>query len=75
MAVEKAIYTKDYKKVIEKLKKARVSAGLTQVEVAKILKKPQSYISKVERGDQRIDIIELKSLAKLYKKSVQCFIS
>lgn len=70
----KSIYTKEYKKVIEKLKKARLEAGLKQAEVAKKLNKPQSYISKIERGERRIDIVELKKLAVIYKKNLDFFI-
>ena len=70
----KSIYTKEYKKVIERLKKARLEAGLKQIEVAKKLGKPQSYISKIERGERRIDITELKKIAEIYKKSINYFI-
>jgi len=63
----KSIYADDYKITIEKLKKARLSAGLTQVDTSKKLNKSQSYISKVENSQRRIDVIELKELAKLYK--------
>ena len=70
----KSIYTKEYRKVIKRLKKARRDAGLTQVEVAKKLNKPQSYISKIERGERRIDIVELKKLAVIYKKDLDFFV-
>ena len=70
----KSIYSKDYKNVIKKLKKARVDAGLKQSDIAKKLKKPQSYISKIERGERRIDIIELKELAEIYKKDITYFV-
>jgi transcriptional regulator with XRE-family HTH domain len=70
----KSIYSKDYKNVIEKLKKARVDAGLKQSDIAKKLKKPQSYISKIERGERRIDITELKELAEIYKKDITYFV-
>ena len=70
----KSIYTKEYRKVIERLKKVRQEAGLTQVEVAKKLNKPQSYISKIERGERRIDIAELKEIADIYKKSLSYFV-
>ena len=48
--------------------------GLTQVQVAKKLGKPQSYVSKVESNERRIDVIELKTFAKIYKRSIQYFI-
>lgn len=67
------IYSKDYKEFLQKFKKARREAGLTQVEVAKLLKKPQSFISKCESGERRVDIIDLKRFAKLYKKPLSYF--
>ncbi len=70
----KSIYTKEHRKIIEGLKKTRQEAGLKQTEVAKKLGKPQSYISKIERGERRVDITELKQLAKIYKKDINFFI-
>ena len=72
--MEKAIYSKDHKQAIEQLKKARFEAGLEQDEVAKLLGKSQSYVSKIETGQRRIDIIQLKEFAKIYKKSLDFFI-
>ncbi|PIR13778.1 hypothetical protein COV49_01080 [Candidatus Falkowbacteria bacterium CG11_big_fil_rev_8_21_14_0_20_39_10] len=69
-----SIYLKEYKKVIERLKKARQESGLKQIEVAEKLDKPQSYISKIEQGERRVDIAELKLLAKIYKKDINYFI-
>ncbi len=70
----KSIYSKEYKNVIERLKKARLEAVLKQEDVAKKLKKPQSYISKIERGERRIDVVELELFAKLYKKEIKWFL-
>ena len=64
----RTIRTKEYGVIIAKLRQARHDAGLTQVEVAKKLKRPQSYLSKIEAGEQRVDILELKKFAELYKK-------
>lgn len=72
--MNKTIHTKEYAEIIEKLKIVRKEAGLTQKEVAKRMKKPQSYISKVEAGEQRIDVVELKSFADLYKKQINYFL-
>lgn len=70
----KDIYGTEYKKVVENLRKARMEAGLRQEDVAQKLNKPQSYISKIERGERRIDVVELKAFARLYKKSLDYFI-
>ena len=70
----KAIYSKDHKYIVGQLKKARQEAGLDQAEVAKLLDKTQSHVSKVEAGQRRIDIVALKEFAKLYKKPLDFFI-
>jgi transcriptional regulator with XRE-family HTH domain len=49
-----------YRVLINKLKKIRESKRMTQVELASSLKKPQSYIAKVENFERRLDIIELQ---------------
>jgi transcriptional regulator with XRE-family HTH domain len=70
----KSIHTKEYAIFVERLKKARLEAGFTQVEVARKLGRPQSYISNIESGQQRMDVIELKRFAKLYGKSINYFL-
>lgn len=69
-----AIYTKKHKTVIQKLKSLRISQGLTQLQVANKLGKPQSYISKIELGERRIDITELQEISKIYKTEVTYFL-
>lgn len=73
--MSKSIYSKEYKNIIERLKTARLEIGLKQEEMATKLKKPQSYISKIERGERRVDAAELKELAKILKKDVNYFLS
>ncbi|TSC94506.1 MAG: helix-turn-helix domain protein [Parcubacteria group bacterium Licking1014_1] len=72
--MSKAIYSKDHKYIVEQLKKARKEAGLEQAEVAKLLGKTQSHVSKIEAGQRRIDIVALKEFAKIYKKQIDYFI-
>jgi ribosome-binding protein aMBF1 (putative translation factor) len=74
VVMKKTIYSKEHEYLIEKLKVARESAGLDQVEVAKLLGKSQSFISKVESGQRRVDIIQLKEFARVYKKALTFFI-
>lgn len=68
--MDKTIKTKEYARFIEKLRKARLEAGLKQIDVAKKVKRPQSYISRVESGEYRLDILEVKKFAKIYRKNI-----
>lgn len=72
--MEKSIHSKEYAVVLKRLRDARLDAGLTQTQVAEKLGRHQSYISKIESGERRIDIVELKQLARLYKKNVDHFL-
>jgi len=69
----KSLYSKEYEFVLEQLKAARIEAGFTQKDVADKLGKPQSYISKCESGERRVDIVEMNKLAKLYNKPLSFF--
>lgn len=64
----------DYVFVITRLKEARLEAGLKQVAVGKALGKPHSFISKVEQGERRLDVVELHRLAQIYGKPYEFFI-
>jgi len=70
----KSIHSKEYAYFVERLRNAREEAGLTQVDVAKKLKRPQSHISNIETGQQRVDVVELQRFAKIYKKDITYFV-
>lgn len=53
-------YVKQYREFLRRLKRAREESGLKQVEVARLLGRPQSYISKCESGERRVDAVELQ---------------
>lgn len=57
-------FTDEYATLIRILIAARKSAGVTQAELAERLGKPQPFISKVERGVRRIDVIEFYAIAR-----------
>ena len=69
-----SIWSEDYKAIRERLRKARLAARLKQADVAKLLKRPQSYISDCESGEKKLDVLELKEFAKLYKKPLSYFV-
>ena len=70
----KSIHTKEYAYFVGRLRKARLEARLTQAQIAKKLGRPQSHISNVESGQQRVDVVELQRFAKLYGKNIGYFI-
>ena len=55
----KSIYTDDYINIISTLRAIRIKKNITQMEMAKQLNVTQSYVSKVENRECRLDIIEL----------------
>ena len=46
------------------LTEARKSAGVTQVELSERLSRPQSFVSKYERGERRLDVVEFVEVAQ-----------
>jgi len=72
--MKKALYSKEHKALVGRLKQARKDAILDQKEVANLLGVSQSYVSKVEAGQRRIDVIQLKEFAKIYRKKLSFFI-
>ena len=72
--MKKTLYSKEHKYLVARLRQARKDAGIDQMQVADLLDVSQSYISKIEAGQRRIDVIQLKEFAKIYKKSLNFFI-
>jgi len=60
----KSVFTPTYARFRELLIEARESTGLTQAALAKKLKRPQSYVSKFERGERRLDVVEFLQVAE-----------
>jgi len=61
--VEKSIYSAEYQRLCSLLRQLRHEAGLTQVQVAARLGVPQSFVSKYESGERRLDVVELGHVA------------
>jgi transcriptional regulator with XRE-family HTH domain len=60
----KSLRSREHRSVIAVLVEARTAAGLTQQQLAKRLKKHQSYISKYETGERRLDVPEFIRIAR-----------
>src|SRR3546814_1766711 len=59
----KSIFTVQHKSFIEALREIRRASSMTQVELSGLLEKDQSYISNIERGQRRLDVIEFIAIA------------
>ncbi len=62
-----------YGRLREKLRTARIEAGLTQGQVSHLMGKPQSFISKIESGGQGVGFIEMQVFARVYGKPLSYF--
>ncbi len=66
--------SREYRRFLERLRAVRLEVGMTQEDVARKLRVDQSWISKVERGVRRLDVIELARFARLYGKPACYFV-
>lgn len=62
-----------YAQFLVKLRRARLDAELTQWEAGQALGKSQTYVSKCETGERRVDFVEAEIFAELYGKTVSYF--
>ena len=72
--MNKTIFTKSHRYLVGQLTAARKQAKLKQKDVARKLDRTQSYVSKIEAGQRRVDIVQLEELAEIYKKKINFFI-
>jgi transcriptional regulator with XRE-family HTH domain len=72
--MKKSIYSEQQENLVKLLRKIRVEKNLTQQDLAKRLKQPQSFISKYESGERRIDLVELKFICEELSISLIDFI-
>ena len=66
-------YDKRQRRFLELLRQARKEAGLTQVDVSKLLGVTQSHVSKWESGENRVTFLDLEDLAAAYSKPLTYF--
>ena len=59
--MQKSIVSQEYQRFITHFREARKKTGLTQEEFAQRIGQTQSFVSKCERGERRIDVIELRT--------------
>lgn len=70
----KSIHKTEYSVLLQQLRALRTAAGLTQAELSAALGRPQSYISDVERGSRRMDLLQLRELCNACGQSLSEFV-
>ena len=70
----RSLHSTRYRQFLKRLRQARQQAGFTQVEIARALHKHQSFVSKCESGERRVDVVELEDFAKLYRRPITFFL-
>lgn len=63
-----------YREFLARLRQAREEAGLTQQQAAAKLKRPQSFVSRCETGERRVDVLEFEEFVRLYGKGATFFL-
>ncbi len=72
--MDKTIFTPSHRQLVSQLVKARKKVKLRQIDAARKLGRTQSYISKIESGQRRIDTVQLKEFSRIYKKKIDFFL-
>lgn len=62
--MHKSIHSPAQRKLQRLLRQVRNGAGLRQIDLAKLLRKPQSFVSKYEAGERRLDLLELQQVCQ-----------
>ncbi|MDY7002824.1 MAG: helix-turn-helix transcriptional regulator [Cyanobacteriota bacterium] len=70
----KSVFSRKYHRFRELLIEARKEINITQVELSVKLSRPQSYVSKYERGERRLDLIEFLEIAEALEIDPLAFI-
>lgn len=62
--MSKSTFTTEYAVLRELLRETRTEKGFTQVQLSEALGMPQSYVSKYETGERRLDVVELRQVCQ-----------
>ena len=73
--MEKSIHSARYTVFLKVLRTTRERAGLTQTQLARKIGATQTFVSKCERGERRVDVVELRTFCQAFGLSLKQFVS
>jgi transcriptional regulator with XRE-family HTH domain len=73
--MEKSVFTREYTALLRLLKETRIAADLTQTQLAERLGQSQSFVSKCERGERRLDVIQLRMICHILGSTLPEFVA
>jgi transcriptional regulator with XRE-family HTH domain len=73
--MDKSIHSASYAVFLKMLRATRERAGLTQEEVARRIGEKQTFVSKCERGERRVDVVELRTFCRAFGVSFGQFVA
>jgi transcriptional regulator with XRE-family HTH domain len=72
--MQKTLISPEYRVFLGLLREMRLKAGVTQIELAERLEETQSFVSKCERGERRLDLVEVRRWCHCLGISFHAFI-
>lgn len=73
--MDKSIHSHLYHQVIGRLRGKREKLGITQIQLAELLKVNQTFVSRIETCDRRLDLIELRQICQVLGISFVDFVA
>ena len=73
-SMEKSVFSREYDLMRKMLRQTREQAEITQIELAERLGETQSFVSKCERGERRLDLVQLRAFCKVLGVSLPTFV-
>jgi transcriptional regulator with XRE-family HTH domain len=72
--MEKSVHTREYTVLLKLLRDTRRAAGVTQVQLAERIGESQSHLSKMERGEVRLDLIQMRTICRVLGSTLPTFV-
>ena len=72
--MDKSLYSQNQTVFLALLREVRQKAGLRQADVAMELQEPQSFVSKYESGERRLDVLELREICRVLGTTLPAFV-